>query len=338
MVSFNSCRRFGVEIELNAFDGVDYRDRPLPVGKIPPGNAELACLLHRTTGKSVEIMTHTHNHNNKNWIVKPDASCGLEVCSPVTKGIAGINEVCKVVDAIKNTPAFNVDDRCSVHLHVEISDSSKQQVAAVLAYWVKCEQVFLDAMPSSRKMNRFCQSIGIMDVFRHSDPLDASSIIAALSDQKYYSANVRHYNNRVRNTIEFRIMDHEAVVNSFDMKNWIKLLIHFVEVTRMEKLPRDYSHRDQWSSFLWLDPIDVFKLLKFFDCLTEGMAQVRNWFLARMHQNITKNDDENKFVSRHLRAVARQQVDELIDYFKISEEELQLEPSHDKVYSPLWQN
>lgn len=324
---FNQFRRWGVEVELQSEDQRDFRSFPLRDGELPAGCNQIACLIHKITGKSVDIREWDHNHNNTNWIVKPDSSCGIEVCSPVSQGSLGIDDVCRVIDAFAADPVIDSDHNCSVHAHVEVSDCTREQVAAILTYWIKCEPVFLDAMPANRKYNRFCQPIGALNVVQHDDPVDAESIITCLSDQKYYSINAKHYKLKMRNTVEFRVMDYHTCLNSFHMKNWIKLLVHFVDMVKNKDLPPNYDG-SCWSSYLWLDPKDVFQVLHFYDPLSEGMQQVRTWFLGRLYQNLTTEQNPNKFTSVHLRKKAYEEIRELIEFFKIPEEQLQLIPEN----------
>ncbi len=56
-------------------------------------------------------------------------------------------------------------------------------------------------------------------------------------------------------------------------------------MVRNRRLPSRYESGNQWSSLLWLNPKDVFSLLKFDGELSEGLRQVRDWFLRRLLAN-----------------------------------------------------
>lgn len=287
----NNCnikRRFGVEIEINAFDG---RNRPVgqDFGAMPEGIHEVANIVQKNVKEKVFIQKWGNNHNNDSWILKPDSSCGIEVCTPVLKGLNGVHEVCSVVDAFGNESKIKADDRCSFHVHVDINDLSKDQIASVLTWWIKCEYIFANIVPLSRKKNKYCQLISFSDVVDSVKyPLmSSSSLIFSLGRHKYFSVNTYHLSNNKRKTIEFRIMDSSSCCNYFDAKNYILFLLHFVNITSKLPLPNHYEEGNQMTGYSWLDFNNVLDLLEFDTdkTLSIGMLEVKNWFFMRMKQN-----------------------------------------------------
>ena len=150
---FGVGRRYGIELEYNSFDGRDFIARPLGKNELPQGTQYVSALLAKTLGRKVEIKKWHHTSDNNCWIVKPDASCGIEVCSPVFKGRRGMDEICEVVDSLGGDDKIKSGLDCSFHIHVEVADLMLKQVAVILAYWIKCEAVFLDSVPKDRKVN-----------------------------------------------------------------------------------------------------------------------------------------------------------------------------------------
>lgn len=285
-------RRFGVEVELNTSDGVvvtldEQRQQ------IPKGAEYVAWLIKQTLHKSVEIRCWQYYHNSDMWLVKPDSSCGIEVCTPILNGWAGLKSLLQVIQAFKNSGKITADKRCSLHVHVNIADLTEEQLGTVLAYYIKCEHLIFDSIPVHRKASRYCQFVGMTDMFRHDTPMDAAFIIRKLSDFKYYSVNTFHFmkgggfstNNDRRPTIEFRVAENEACLDPLFTKNWVRFLLHFVEVTKDLPMPKPYCEDDRHTGLLWLDPKDMFKLLKFDQPLSSGLQQVRDWFLARVFEN-----------------------------------------------------
>jgi hypothetical protein len=300
-LKFDSNRKFGVEIELNSLDKRDFKKRPLKNRERPEGTRYISdrctSVLKRYYRESlrdyvdpkVSVKGWHHTHGNKNWILKPDSSCGLELCSRILSGWQGIEEVCKIVNSIKNDPIISADDRCSFHCHIDVSDLSESQIANVITYWIKCEAVFLDSIPSHRKTNRYCQSLGLSDIFQHDSKFSSKEIISLVGDMKYYTLNTYHKKRGRRDTIEFRIIGSDGCKNPYLVKNWIRLLIHFVEMSKKHKKPRTYKKDDSWSSFLWLDPDEVFYFLRLHHneyLLSKGLEETRNWFVARLFENM----------------------------------------------------
>lgn len=282
-------RRYGVELELNAFD---LRNRPIghENGKLPEGIHYIGNLIKKTLDERVLIHKWGNDHNNDMWIVKPDSSCGLEVCSPVSKGWHDLKRICRVVDAFAADPKVPVDGRCSLHVHVDVSDLSLDQVATILTWWIKCEPVFMDSVPSSRKRNPYCQFIGQSDFLDSVELgfLSTGALLRNLGECKYYSANSYHIYHKKRSSMEFRIMDYTACKDSLAVKNWTRLLLHFIERAVDKGMPAMYQENDPWSGYLWLDPCHVFDFLGFLPNqynLSDGLLQVRAWFMSQLLHN-----------------------------------------------------
>jgi hypothetical protein len=106
-----------------------------------------------------------------------------------------------------------------------------------------------------------------------------------MSHVKYYSLNTYHLYKKRRKAIEFRIAENDFCLNPFLVKSWILFLIHFVEVAKFTPNPPPYSSDNPWSSLLWLDSEDVIDFLRFNTRLSEGLEEVRDWFLMRCESN-----------------------------------------------------
>lgn len=291
VINCESNRKFGVEIELNTFDGLIKKlDRDK--GEIPSGSDVIALLIKNTVRQNVEIQSWDHNYNNDYWIVKPDSSCGIEVCTPVFKGWTGLQSVIKVVEAFRSKN-ISADDRCSFHVHVNISDLNEQQLGSVIAWYIKCEHVLMDAVPASRKVNRYCQMLGMTNLFSTDSSLSPSFLINSISNVKYYSLNAYHFvkgggfshHNSRKKTIEFRIGENNMCTDGESVKNWIRLLLHFVDVAKDTPIPQRYEKGNSLSGLLWMEPHEVFSFLKFNEPCSDGFDQVKKWFIKRIMKN-----------------------------------------------------
>lgn len=262
-------RKFGIEIELNSFDNRNFMERPLENGELPEGTNDVASLI-RDLGLNVCIQSWGHNHNNTAWICKPDASCGIEICSPV---LHDKKSIFLVLDKLSKDKRIKQDNRCSFHIHVDVSDlisdnpNSSINLSCVLAWWVKCEHIFLDFAVPERKTNKYCKCIGLMDLFDHDEEILPFRLISKMSD-KYLSLNTHHLFNRKRHSIEFRIFESTT---DFDFaSNCIDLVLNFIDQSIFHGLPKNYT---------WLDPND------FFDFFDLKDIKLKNWFLERLVLN-----------------------------------------------------
>lgn len=313
-LNLNYVRRFGVEIEINSFDG---RNRPngYEDGELPSGIHYIGNLVQKLSQERVLIHKWGNDHNNDVWIVKPDGSCGMEVCTPVMKGWNGILRTCRVIDGFGKDIKIESDSRCSFHIHVDVADLTEAQLASVISWWIKCEPVFLDSVPSQRKKNQYCQFLGEMDIFENIEDglLPNESLLKKVGHCKYYTINTFHYQNKKRKTIEFRIMDSACCLDPWMAKNWIRLVLHFVERAVLKGLPPEFESGNKWSGYCWLDPIDVFDFLGFtlgkYE-ISPGLQQVRSWFISRLHSQ-SKNTGLSGVMSDRARRVSFQQIDEL---------------------------
>ncbi len=272
MRKFLYWRPFGVELEINSFDGISTFE-----GELPKGMPYVANLVSKTLEEYVELRDFGHTHwqsGNGYWVLKPDNSCGMEVCSPIMQGWNGLKRVCRVVEAFEYDKLIKVDYRCSFHVHLDVGDLNMGQIARILNWWIKCEPVFMDSVSLSRKDNRYCQYIGLWD-WVEERCFSPSEIIKILGESKYHSINTYHLFSGERTSIEFRIGEGKLCKDAFGAKNWIRLLIHFLEVAK-EKSPKN---------LYWLDVDEVFEFLGFNDELSEGMKQIRNWFISRLASN-----------------------------------------------------
>jgi len=285
VLSFNSQRRFGIELEINSFDK---KSRP-ESGKRPAGIEHVARVVQENTEEGADIKDYEHTQDNSRWIIKPDSSCGIEICTPPLKGWRGIKKVCQVVEAFRRDSKISVDRRCSVHVHVEVADLCEAEIASIICHWIKAEQIFLDLVPLERKRNRYCQSIDMTSLFEVESQLAPADIIRRIGDVKYYSLNtnqMRRTNNQ-RKTLEFRIIEGAGCKDPFLCKNWVRLLLHFVEMTCRRPLPAPFKMNDPWTGFCLLDTKHVMDILGFGNDpsiyeLSTGLTQTRNWMLARL--------------------------------------------------------
>lgn len=265
--------RFGVEIEIDAIDGRDFASRPLSQGEMPAGSERVVEIV---SSLGLEIQSHgwKHNHNNSIWICKPDSSCGIELCSPVLDE-ARIDEVLVVLDALAQDSLITCGPNCAFHVHVDVSSiltgppESSLRLCSVLAWWVKCEAVFMDSVPSARKDSRFCRCIGMTELFDHDDPVVPHILVDKLKE-KYLSLNTYHLAARKRQSIEFRML--EGTKDSCLASNWIRFVINFVRRTSELELPSDYK---------WISPSEVEFIV--------GSSELFSWLRGRVFANASRS-------------------------------------------------
>jgi hypothetical protein len=264
--------RFGVEIELNSLDFRDFVKNPLANGERPVGMDRIAEVVSGL-GFNCEIQDWQYNHNPSFWTCKPDSSCGLELCSPVLDG-SSKDQLFLVMDALSADDSILVDERCAFHVHLELSSMElKDSFAAILAWWIKCEHVFVDFASPLRKNNFYCKPIGITDTFAPDETVCAKTIFRKLG-YKHFSANAFHFFSRRRPSLEFRIA--EGTKDSLFADRWIKTLLRFAESAASRGMPSDY---------LWIPPEKVFQFMNL-------DSDLESWFVSRLLSNCQSGSSE----------------------------------------------
>jgi hypothetical protein len=300
-LDLSSTIRFGAEIEINPFDLESSSISAIPYSQqnLPLGIYDVAFLVGSIVKDRVFVTKWGNNHNNNYWVVKPDSSCGMEICPPVLKGWLGIQKITEVIECLSLDKRIKSDKRCSFHVHFDVSSLKEEDLLSIISWWIKAEAVFMDSVPSYRKINQYCQLIAQSGVVNSvAEELNLSYFLEKLGVSKYYSLNTFHYYNKKRKTIEFRIMDNESCLDSIDAKNWIALMLHFLETAITRGLPQKFSPKDPFSGYCWLDPIDLFCFLGFLPDqfqLSPRLLEVRDWFVLRLLKNGKNNTCKGLF-------------------------------------------
>lgn len=276
MEDFSKNVNFGVELEINSFDKRDFKRNPLKSGELPEGIHYISDKVSKILNNFVEITQWHLTHNNDNWLLKPDSSCGMELCSPVFKGVSSISIIHDLISELKNYPEIESNDDCSLHLHVNVSNLLLIQIAKIFAYWIKAEPLYIDSLPKSRKNNEYCQFIGLTDKIDCSKSyINYFDLIYLFGDNKYYSINSYHYLKKNRPTIEFRLLGNEGCQDPIIAKNWIRFILYFVEMAIQLPYP----------TIKWYDLDDFMVDFK----LDDNVEEYRNWFLTRIYNNVSNN-------------------------------------------------
>lgn len=274
--------RFGVEIEINAFDN---KSRPDSSCELPIGSENVALILNDVLKEKVMLSGWQNNHYNNLWFVKPDSSCGIEICSPILKGVQDIEKVSKLIGALKKNN-IKSDERCSFHVHIDVSNFSHKDIVSIISWWIKLEAFFVDMVSFNRKCNHFCKLIAQSNIIKNvSKKYSFSYFLSNLGRSKYFTLNTHHYYKSKRKTIEFRVIDSSVCLSERDSFNWLYLLIHFVECSLCRGIPPKYKRGDPFTGYCWLDPIDAFNFLNFTPKAEAGTSNIAKWTLDKLLEN-----------------------------------------------------
>lgn len=222
-------QRLGIELEYNSISS----DK-LEENKLPSGIMEAACVLKETINKTIFVSNWHTTTGNDYWVVKPDSSCGFEVCSPILKSKNDLFELKEIIKSLRKNGSFSSDKRCSFHVHFELNDTSNNFLSNMIISWIKLEIFLYLLLPNYRKQTNYAQILSLSPLFFHNSnrlesfKLNQETIINHIKEYKFYSINLYHFKKSNRNTVEFRIMDSSACLNEEYAFSWISLLNNFM--------------------------------------------------------------------------------------------------------------
>ena len=266
LLKWRVMRRFGVELEFNT--------------RNDQSRESFKRLIERVPGQRAEVRNWERTNDNTVWVCKTDSSCGLEINTPVMCGPVELKNLGLVVAEFQRAgSAF--DTKCGLHVHVDVSDMTMEQIHVLIKYWAKIEHVVMNAHPEHRRKNGYCRPINEMfSDWRENRYYTGDQIFRAIR-QNRGALNVQHLDTR--RTIEFRMGD--MCTDPEDIKNRVRFLVWFVEIAKNTPAPRNLN---------WFTPKQTMRFLGLLDVKVEGvekqlsraMESMRDWILRRLEANM----------------------------------------------------
>ena len=216
-------------------------------------------VIETTSGKPVKIaIRHAQSKGNKFWHIKYDSTCGVkgkgqdrgwEIASYKGETVADVVHIAKVTDNLR-LAGLEVNNNCGLHVHVEAKDFTTREMGKLVGYWFKIEDVFMEAVPYRRCFSDYC--VPLRDdmpksltptpeqLWLHQCP---SCLLPWENPERWLTVNLVNYatgllyKNYSRSTVEFRLP--EGTLALEDVKNWIRLFVHFVDTAKTLPDPCD---------------------------------------------------------------------------------------------------
>lgn len=273
LIKWNKTRRFGVEFEFNNFveNSVDRTQRAVKE------------VIDRT-GQFSEIRPWEHTIDNFDlWVVKTDSSCGIEVVTPPISGPNALKNIGQVIDGLAEIKA-RYNERCGLHVHVDLSDFEFNQMCILLMYWIKIETVIMNAHPAHRRNNQYCRPLNDnIPNWQQDHPYTCNEVYRAFN--RYRGAlNTGYWESR--KTLEWRMGD--MSLDSEDVKNRVRFLLWFVDIAKIMPQPENLNwfSSKQTMSFLGLLGSNNPKIKKIF---SPAIHSMKAWILNRLEQNLPQD-------------------------------------------------
>ncbi len=243
-------RKFGIELEVTN----EITKRKL--GSIVKLHEKRQITPHDVVvTKGIEGWANTVQNNY--WHIKFDRSCGWEVASYIGSGFQDVNHMANTASFLASKGA-KTNLNCGFHIHVETSDFNVQQMNILMGRWLKVENILLSICHPSRTNNPYCKTIrtrwqmqemyemifnkkpDVLDVWEQVKPINLGfhhneDKRVTLNAMGFAISCLTKYCNR--NTVELRMPECQLDVSH--VKNWIYLIVNFVETSRTASIAND---------------------------------------------------------------------------------------------------
>lgn len=312
---FPNQRRFGVELEVS--NNVTKQQIGEAIKEFEKTYKNPSHARKRTVKVTSGYTGWAQTKKNAYWHVKYDSTCGpigkthdfgWEIASYIGSGIDDVNHISRLARFLNNF-GIETNTNCGLHVHVESNDFSPEQMGIMLARWLKIESFLISICHSSRKDNEFCRPIrSVLEtnlIISHrglqqsdlNDPYNLWTLLKPMDLGVHSNADKKVTLNTVgfaalqknpshsRPTVELRLP--EALLDEIHVKNWIRLIINFVDKSKYGVFPRDLSPATTINEVLmYLGLLDQDN----FAFLDSELQSTKIWFLNKIinsKQNLT---------------------------------------------------
>lgn len=316
---FNSKRRFGIELEVSSVQscivprgsgGLIWVDQ---LGNYHPSISKqyIGNVIATKSSHHVVITEGSFGDNspgwaqtsqNDYWHVKYDSTCGplgkkkdcggWEVASFIAQGQQDLIHIGMVADALREA-GVETNNNCGLHMHAEAKDFEPEQVAALVARWIKIEPWICQMLPPHRRKNKYCRLLG--NYFKNREKSNASdywnrirpsNLSVHENSQKKLAINIVNYAAALkgdgydtsRKTVELRMP--EGTLIGSDIINWGYLYLLFVDLSKNAGMPTNFTPvttLKEFLNYLGLEGKNVY-------LLSEELFELKKWILNRMIQ------------------------------------------------------
>lgn len=169
-----------------------------------------------------------------------------EFLSPIMWGNKALEDLAEFLGQLKPKVMANTNLTCGLHVHVQSSDLSPQQVANVLMLWEVLEDWAFDAMPAHRRTIKHSRPIkGLFNrqrLLEVGSPEDLAKVVYnlpelpyryldSIKNNKYNEVRYRSLNAHshfFKGTLEFRM--HSGTLNWRKIRHWMEVCTKVVDI------------------------------------------------------------------------------------------------------------
>lgn len=203
----------------------------------------------KSQGLEIEYEGYTHR-TTAHWKIVTDSSVhgssgerGLELVSPILKGLDGINQINKVCIALKSVDA-KVNKTCGLHLHLDARDLTLQDWKNTLTFYYNYQEGIDKLMPKSRRDNDYCNHYSENELRRIQKCRSLEELFDTCHD-RYKVINVSSFLRH--GTIEMR--EHSGTVEFEKIVEWLQFCIAVINKGKSVKSLDIWKQADEEKQF-----------------------------------------------------------------------------------------
>lgn len=176
------------------------------------------------------------SYGSTGWKIVSDGSLatidsfhGMELVSPVldtdkAANLRMVRKVCAALQAMGST----VNNCCGLHVHVDGTDLSVEQIKTIFHRYTKFEGMIDLMVPANRRGTNVYYTKGGTNIINDVENCQTMNALMRVLPDRYFKVNLcalqRH------GTIEFR--QHSGSINADTILNWVEFLTSFVEASK----------------------------------------------------------------------------------------------------------
>ena len=190
----------------------------------------IAALRRKVRGLSIS------DYGSTGWKIVRDGSLaeidnfhGMELVSPVldtdkAANLRVVRKVCAALQAMGST----VNNCCGLHVHVDGTDLSVEQIKTIFHRYTKFEGMIDLMVPANRRGTNVYYTKGGANIINDVENCQTMDALMRVLPDRYYKVNLSAIQRH--GTIEFR--QHSGSINADTILNWVEFLTSFVEASK----------------------------------------------------------------------------------------------------------
>ena len=229
------------------------------------------------------------------WVVKTDASAGVEVVSKILRTYRDLEEVVTAADALIKA-GFTCADECGFHVHIGVEDLNAAEREHFTRFFVHFEDAFFDLAPT-RRGNNYTKPLKmqILKDLRHGKGWAAWTC----QPERYYWMNGKAW--AAHRTMEFRLMT--GSLNFKHIQGWMCTLLYIYQLASRRQFQDVNAHEKSGATGakLFDEMMDVLRLKNATYAEHTCAGRAKDWLNNRRDDVLLDKDSKRRERRRRLK-------------------------------------